>query len=125
MEIDPTTLDRKSLYKYLTGSIVPRPIGWISTVDEAGNANLAPYSFFNAVNSDPPHVLFCAGIRAVDGAVKDSLSNVRDNGEFVVNIVTEATETIQQRHAYDKGEQVVDECVDELVCEHAPRQMCD
>jgi len=89
MEADPATLPWKSVYKLLVGSILPRPIGWISTVDAAGLANLAPFSFFNAVCSRPPIVLFCPTVRETDAGPKDTLRNVRTTGEFVVNIVTE------------------------------------
>jgi len=89
MEADPATLPWKSVYKLLTGSILPRPIGWISTVDAAGLANLAPFSFFNAVSSRPAIVAFCTTVREVDAGPKDTLRNVRTTGEFVVNIVTE------------------------------------
>ena len=90
MEADPATLPWKSVYKLMIGSILPRPIGWISTADAAGRTNLAPFSFFNAVASRPPTVLFCPTIREFDAGPKDTLRNVRTTGEFVVNIVTEA-----------------------------------
>jgi flavin reductase (DIM6/NTAB) family NADH-FMN oxidoreductase RutF len=89
MEIDPADIPWKSMYKLMIGSILPRPIGWISSINAEGRANLAPFSFFNAVCPDPPTVLFCPSIRSVDGAQKDTLNNVRATGEFVVNIVTE------------------------------------
>jgi flavin reductase (DIM6/NTAB) family NADH-FMN oxidoreductase RutF len=90
MEADPATLPWKSVYKLLIGSVVPRPIGWISTVDAAGRANLAPFSFFNVVSSRPPAVAFSPTVREVTGGPKDTLRNVRVTGEFVVNIVTES-----------------------------------
>ncbi|MCA9871027.1 MAG: flavin reductase family protein [Caldilineae bacterium] len=90
MEITPSSLPWKSLYKLMIGSIVPRAIGWVSTVNEAGQPNLAPFSFFTAAGANPPHVLFCPLIRETDGHTKDTLHNVRASGEFVVNIVTEA-----------------------------------
>jgi flavin reductase (DIM6/NTAB) family NADH-FMN oxidoreductase RutF len=89
LEIAPENLPWQSVYKILVGSVVPRPIGWISTVDSTGRPNLAPFSFFNAVCPNPPHVLFCPNVRIKDRQTKDSLHNVRDTGEFVVNIVTE------------------------------------
>jgi flavin reductase (DIM6/NTAB) family NADH-FMN oxidoreductase RutF len=89
MEIDPLSLPWNSVYKILIGSVVPRPIGWISSIDSEGCANLAPFSFFNVVCANPPHVLFCPMIRATDQKPKDTLRNVRASGEFVVNIVTE------------------------------------
>jgi flavin reductase (DIM6/NTAB) family NADH-FMN oxidoreductase RutF len=89
MEILPEDLPWLSVYNILVGSIVPRPIGWISTVNLVGQPNLAPFSFFNAVCPNPPHVLFCPNVRGTDHQAKDSLLNVRATGEFVVNIVTE------------------------------------
>jgi len=89
MEIAPENLPWQSVYNIFVGSVVPRPIGWISTVDPAGRPNLAPFSFFNAVCPNPPHVLFCPNVRITDRQTKDSLHNVRETGEFVVNIVTE------------------------------------
>ena len=71
--------------------VAPRPIGWITTVDRTGVVNLAPYSFFNAVSSDPPMVFYGAnGTHGADGGEKDSLRNVRETGEFVCNLVTSA-----------------------------------
>jgi flavin reductase (DIM6/NTAB) family NADH-FMN oxidoreductase RutF len=90
MELDPDTLPWNSLYKILVGSVVPRPVGWISTVNAEGRPNLAPFSFFNVVCANPPTVLFCPMVRGRDGQSKDTLNNVRATGEFVVNIVTEA-----------------------------------
>jgi len=89
MEIAPDSFPRASLYKILIGSVVPRPIGWISTVNASGQPNLAPFSFFNVVCAKPPTVLFCPMIRSTDGNQKDTLNNVKATGEFVVNIVTE------------------------------------
>jgi flavin reductase (DIM6/NTAB) family NADH-FMN oxidoreductase RutF len=88
METSARDLPWQSVYKIMIGSIVPRPIGWVSTVDEQGRANLAPFSFFNAVCGNPPTVLFCPDIRSTDRASKDTLRNARSNGEFVLNIVT-------------------------------------
>lgn len=69
--------------------VAPRPIGWVSTMDRNGVVNLAPYSFFNAVSSDPPMVFYGAnGTHDADGGEKDSLRNVRETGEFVCNLVT-------------------------------------
>ncbi|TXC82101.1 flavin reductase family protein [Luteibaculum oceani] len=76
-----------TLYKLLTGTVIPRPIGWISTRSNSGNHNLAPFSFFNAVGEDPPHVMFST-VRTGDKN-KDTLNNVLENKEFVVNLVTE------------------------------------
>ena len=69
--------------------VAPRPVGWITTLDAQGAVNLAPFSFFNAVSSDPPMVFYGAnGTHDADGGEKDSLRNVRETGEFVCNLVT-------------------------------------
>ena len=71
--------------------VSPRPIGWISSVDADGRANLAPYSFFNAVTDNPPMVMFSStGAKPDQSYAKDSVANIRDTGEFVVNIVSMA-----------------------------------
>lgn len=71
-------------YKLTTGLVVPRPIGWIGSVSADGVPNLAPYSFFNAVSGNPPMFVFSPG----RGGRKDTLDNVREVGEFTINIVT-------------------------------------
>lgn len=68
--------------------MAPRPIGWVTTVNAQGAINLAPYSFFNAVSSDPPMVFYGVGGKHDAGGEKDSLRNVRETGEFVCNLVT-------------------------------------
>lgn len=69
--------------------VTPRPIGWISSVDGDGNVNLAPYSFFNAVAYEPPQVMFAAsGYHTEDGGLKDTVSNIQETREFVVNLAT-------------------------------------
>ena len=87
MQFDPNDLDYVSVYKLLTGSIIPRPIGWISTISDDGINNLAPFSYFNAVGEDPPHVMFSTG--RGNNTNKDTLNNVLDTKQFVVNMVTE------------------------------------
>jgi len=87
MQISVQNTDSGILYKLLTGLVIPRPIGWISTVDREGNNNLAPFSFFNVVGEDPPHVMFST-VRTGDKN-KDTLNNVLETGQFAVNLVTE------------------------------------
>lgn len=87
MQFDPNELEHSAVYKLLTGAVIPRPIGWISTVDQNGINNLAPFSYFNAVGEDPPHVMFST-VRG-NNTNKDTLNNVLLNGQFVVNMVTE------------------------------------
>jgi flavin reductase (DIM6/NTAB) family NADH-FMN oxidoreductase RutF len=87
MRFDTETTPAPGLYKLLTGTVIPRPIGWISTIDAGGINNLAPFSYFNAVGEDPPHVMFST-VRT-GNKNKDTLNNVLLNKQFVVNIVTE------------------------------------
>ena len=89
MQFDPLEIDQKAIYKLLTGAVIPRPIGWISSVSPSGVQNLAPFSFFNAIGDDPPHVMFST-VRS-NNTNKDTLNNVLATKEFVVNMVTEDT----------------------------------
>ncbi len=75
-------------YNPIKACVVPRPIGWISTVSEAGAVNLAPFSFFNLLSYDPAYVTFSAGGHTDDGGVKDSVVNAEATGEFVYNMAT-------------------------------------
>lgn len=68
--------------------IVPRPIGWVSSIDATGKANLAPYSFFNGVAYVPPQVMFAMTGPHAGGGNKDSVRNARETGEFVMNLTT-------------------------------------
>ena len=71
--------------------VVPRPIGWISSVNEVGVVNLAPFSFFNSLSGEPPCVMYCPnGFKAGTEDTKDSLTNVQKSGEFVYNMCTAA-----------------------------------
>ena len=74
------------MYQHLLHIIVPRPIAWVSTVSLSGVTNLAPFSFFTGVGAKPPSVVFCPSNRR-DGTPKDSLKNILDTGEFVINVV--------------------------------------
>lgn len=85
-EIDPSECTRDELYRIATTSVVPRPIGWISTTSEDGVDNLAPYSYFNVVASSPIVLMFSARIREER---KDTPRNVLVTEEFVANVVTE------------------------------------
>lgn len=86
MKIDPLTFE--GFNRVLTGVVVPRPIAFVSTISTGGIINLAPYSFFNAVSYDPPTVVFSSSRTAGDKS-KDTLRNVEETGEFVVNIVVD------------------------------------
>jgi flavin reductase (DIM6/NTAB) family NADH-FMN oxidoreductase RutF len=91
MELRLAELKPLETYKLLIGLVIPRPIAWISTRSANGVANCAPFSFFNVFSEDPPLLVVGINPRASDGAMKHSLKNIRRTGEFVVNLVDEAT----------------------------------
>ncbi len=87
MLLDPAVVPGPEMYRFLISAVVPRPIAFVSTRAAGGGTNLAPFSYFNALSSVPPLV----GIAIVDrpGDEKDTLRNIRETGEFVVNLVAE------------------------------------
>ena len=77
------------VHSVFTALVVPRPIGWISTIGAGGVVNLAPFSYFNAVTGDPPCVMYCPnGLKPGTGEIKDSVANAEATGEFVFNLCT-------------------------------------
>ena len=88
MQIDPAIHSSSDNYKLLTNLVVPRPIAWVTSQNQEGIVNLAPFSFFNAVGSEPVYVMISIG-RNDSGSSKDTADNIHANGEFVVNLVTE------------------------------------
>ncbi|TLS35597.1 flavin reductase family protein [Pseudalkalibacillus caeni] len=92
MQFDPKQLATKEVYKLLTGSVVPRPIAWVSTLSEEGDLNLAPFSFFTVASRQPPMLCISIGpgVGEREGTVKDTLTNIRSQEEFVINIVPSA-----------------------------------
>lgn len=95
MEFNCQQTDETLLYKLLTGTIIPRPIGWVSTIDNNGINNLAPFSYFNMVSSNPPCVMFST--RRDNNKNKDTLNNVLQTKEFVINLVT--LDNVEQMNA--------------------------
>ncbi|MBK1659337.1 flavin reductase family protein [Paracraurococcus ruber] len=89
MLFDFETLAPQDCYKLVVSSVVPRPIAWVVSQDAQGHVNAAPYSFFNAFSDNPVVVGFGAGPRP-EGALKDTAANIRETGEFVVNLVPES-----------------------------------
>ncbi|HUR25870.1 MAG TPA: flavin reductase family protein [Candidatus Thermoplasmatota archaeon] len=90
VEVDPKTRDVRANYHFLTSAVMPRPIAWVTTVDpHTGVLNAAPFSWFQAVCSDPPMVMLAIQRRA-DGSPKDTTRNIRASGEFVVNVSPKA-----------------------------------
>ncbi len=110
MKIVPGEIKTAQLHAYLLGAIAPRPICFASTIDNNGNANLSPFSFFNVFGSKPPILIFSPARRVRDNTIKHSLENVYDTKEVVINVVSYAM--VQQMNLssceYPKG---VDEFV--------------
>ena len=88
MHIDPSTTSSQDNYKLLTNLVVPRPIVWVTTQNSEGVINLAPFSFFNAIGSNPLYLVISIGNKD-DGSPKDTAANIIANREFVDNLVTE------------------------------------
>ncbi len=94
MNVSPSNLSHSELYGLILNSVAPRPIAWVSTLSASGQPNLAPFSFFNCVCVEPALLAFAPGHRAPKtpglehGEAKDTLRNVRETKEFVINIVT-------------------------------------
>jgi flavin reductase (DIM6/NTAB) family NADH-FMN oxidoreductase RutF len=96
-------------YNPIKACVVPRPIGWISTVSAAGEVNLAPFSFFNVLGYSPAYVAFSAGGHTDDGGIKDSVVNAEATGEFVYNMATWA-----QRLDMNATALITDRATDEM-----------
>jgi flavin reductase (DIM6/NTAB) family NADH-FMN oxidoreductase RutF len=88
LSFDPANCETQDINKLLLGSVVPRPIAFVSTIDQIGTRNLAPFSFFTVVSVNPPVLAFCPSVPS-KGVVKDTFRNILATGEFVVNIVSE------------------------------------
>lgn len=86
--IVPGEIPTRDLHQYLVGAIAPRPIAFVSTIDENGIPNLAPYSFFNTFSSNPPILVFSSNRKVSDNTTKDTLHNIRVSRECVINVVT-------------------------------------
>ncbi|HAU66953.1 MAG: flavin reductase family protein [Arenicella sp.] len=86
MNIFPDQIDHNQMYKLLIGGVSPRPIAWVSSVSSAGVLNLAPFSFFTVASANPPILCFNPMFSG-NGTSKDTLRNIREQGEFVINTV--------------------------------------
>ncbi|MDX1911494.1 MAG: flavin reductase family protein [Saprospiraceae bacterium] len=88
LTIDPTQIATKDLHQYILAAVAPRPIAFASTISADGVPNLAPYSFFNAFSSNPPILIFSSNRRVANNTTKDTLKNVEETGEVVINVVS-------------------------------------
>ncbi len=99
MNIDPSTMAPAERYFLMTQAVIPRPIAWVLTENEDGSWNLAPFSYFNAVDSDPPLVMISVGLK-LSGDQKDTRINIERTGKFVAHIVCgEMVEVMNQTSA--------------------------
>jgi flavin reductase (DIM6/NTAB) family NADH-FMN oxidoreductase RutF len=89
--VKPSDIVPKDRYKLLIASVLPRPIAWVSSMDPAGNLNLAPFSYFTVGARSPMTLIFCTQVAGSAGAKKDTLRNIKSVPEFVVNITNEET----------------------------------
>ena len=96
MELDLTGEHAHRAYLLLAALVTPRPIAWVTTLNDDGSVNAAPFSFFNVLGDDPPMVMFCPGNQE-DGTPKDTARNCKRSGEFVVNMVDEALGAVMVR----------------------------
>lgn len=87
LRIEPGTIKTAELHEYILGAVAPRPIAFASTLDESGVPNLAPFSFFNAIGSKPPLLVFSANRRVRDNTTKDTYANIKATNEVVINVV--------------------------------------
>src|SRR3954466_6584704 len=89
-KILPGNVKPSEFHAFMVGAIAPRPIAFVSSMDKTGNVNLSPFSFFNSFGSNPPLLIFSPSIRGKDGGIKNTLENVREVDEVVINIVNYA-----------------------------------
>ena len=86
MDFDPAALSPRDAYRLMISCIIPRPIAFVTTLSRDGVSNLAPFSFFNGVSSDPPVVSLAVATKR-DGSKKDTWRNIEETGEYVINVV--------------------------------------
>ena len=96
MNIDPSSMPVRERYALLIASILPRPIAWVSTTSPKGAANLAPFSFFTGISAEPMTLCF-APANNRDGSNKDTLINIRETKQFVVNLANEDNAEIMNK----------------------------
>ncbi len=106
VRVDAKELDAAETYRLTVGSVVPRPVAWVTTVGPGGRVNAAPFSSYNYVATDP--AMLAINIMSRGGHLKDTATNLRENGEFVVNVATEATLEVMHassaEYAFDESE---------------------
>ena len=106
LSINPEDRQVLEVYKLMSGIIVPRPVALVSTIDRDGVPNVAPFSFFSGVGANPPTVLFCPTLRSSGDSRKDTLRNVEQTGEFVINVVSGAIADAANAAAAEVGPEI-------------------
>lgn len=101
MIFDPAAMAWRDVYKLMIGSVLPRPIAFVSTVGPDGVPNLAPYSFFTVAGANPATLCFNPMLRGSDAGKKDTLVNIEATGEFVINILSESMAEAMNETAFD------------------------
>ncbi|UJF26701.1 flavin reductase family protein [Planococcus sp. 107-1] len=103
MDVDLRKIDTQQAYKLMSGSVVPRPIAWVSSMDTEGELNLAPFSFFTVASRNPPMLCISIGPGVGErlGTVKDTLENIRQHKQYVINIVN--TDLANEMHESAKN----------------------
>ena len=115
MIIDFTKLSSSEIYHTMTQTIIPRPIAWVISDHGNGKLNLAPFSYFNAVSSNPPILSISVGLKR-DGSKKDTWRNIEERSHFVVQIpkAEDVEKVLQSAEPLEHGESEVDQCHLEL-----------
>ncbi|EAR61451.1 flavin reductase family protein [Neptuniibacter caesariensis] len=116
MIIEMSELSKLQAYHTLTQVVVPRPVAWVLSENETGELNLAPYSYFSAVCSDPPVIMISVGPAKPDGSEKDTYRNIMSKKQFVIHIAGSdmANEVTQSSASLDHGISEVEHCGLEL-----------
>ena len=116
MIIEMSELSKLQAYHTLTQVVVPRPVAWVLSENETGELNLAPYSYFSAVCSDPPVIMISVGPAKPDGSEKDTYRNIMSKKQFVIHIAGSdmANEVTQSSASLDHGVSEVEHCGLEL-----------
>lgn len=117
MILDLTAMDKTAAYHMLTQVVIPRPVAWVLSESDSGNYNLAPFSFFTAVCSDPPVIMISVGASKPDGSAKDTYANIIKNERFVLHIAGSdlAQEVTQSAASLPHGESELAHCELETV----------
>ncbi len=99
--VDGNSLDTATAYRLVVGCVAPRPVAWITSIDEHGRVNAAPFSSYNYVATSPPMLAVNIAARATGGTTKDTARNIARSREFVVNVATEHNMELMHRSAQE------------------------